>query len=62
MMPRESETKILFLFTPSAQMMSKQEIAAAPAPEQTTLISSIFLPVINKALSIAAATMIDVPC
>ena len=61
-MPRESETIMLFLLTPSAQMMSRQEMAAAPAPEQTTLISSIFLPVINKAFSIAAATMIEVPC
>ena len=61
-MPRESETIMLFLLTPSAQMMSRQEMAAAPAPEQTTLISSIFLPVINSALSIAAATMIEVPC
>ena len=62
MIPRESDTKILFLSTPSAQMISKQDIAAAPAPEQTTLISSIFLPVISKAFSIAAATMIEVPC
>ena len=43
-------------------MMSKQEIAAAPAPEQMILISSIFLFVMINALSIAAATMIDVPC
>ena len=61
-MPRESETKTLSLLTPKAQIIFKQEIAAAPAPEQTIFISSIFLPVSNKALSIAAATMIDVPC
>ncbi len=35
---------------------------AAPAPEKTTLISSIFLPMISSALSSAAPEMIAVPC
>ena len=41
---------------------SKQEIAAAPAPETTILISSIFLPVISSAFNNAADAIIAVPC
>jgi hypothetical protein len=53
---------IFSLFTPKAQSKSKQERAAAPAPEATILISSIFLFTSCNALSKAEPTMILVPC
>ncbi len=50
------------LFTPKAQSKSKQERAAAPAPEATILISSIFLLTICRAFNNAEPTIILVPC
>ena len=43
-------------------MMSRQAIAAAPAPEATSLIVSIGLPTSSRPLSSAAPEMIAVPC
>ena len=49
-------------FRPSATSMSRQAMPAAPAPAVASLTSSIFLPTTSSALSIAAPTMIAVPC
>ena len=43
-------------------MMSRQAVAAAPAPEDTSRISPIGLPTSSRPLSNAAPEMIAVPC
>ena len=48
--------------TPRPTSIFRQAIAAAPAPEQTSLMSSIFLPTSSSPLSSAAAAMMAVPC
>ena len=60
--PRESATMIFSFLAPSAQSRFKHERAAAPAPDATILISSIFLPLICNALRSAEPTIIEVPC
>ena len=50
------------LRAPNAQSKSKQESAAAPAPETMIFMSSIFLLTICKAFNSAEPTMILVPC
>ena len=52
----------LSVATPRSRYSFAQARPDAPAPENTTLVSSIFLPVIFSALSSAAAEMIAVPC
>ena len=48
--------------TPKALYNLVHEIAAAPAPETTILMSSIFLLASSKAFNNAAAEIIAVPC
>ena len=60
--PFESATKIFSRFAPMAHNKSKQESAAAPAPEQTILISPMFLLTIFSAFNKPAPTIIEVPC
>ena len=48
--------------TPSSTSRSRQAIAAAPAPEQTSLTSPMFLPTISSPLMTAAPATIAVPC
>ena len=50
------------VFTPRPTNTSRHAIAAAPAPEQTSLISPSSLPTIFTPFSTAAAEMIAVPC
>ena len=47
---------------PKALYILEQEIAAAPAPQTTTLTSSIFFSASSKAFKSAAAEIIAVPC
>ena len=60
MMPLLSH--MVMCLTPMFIRCLAMAMPAAPAPFITTLISSIFLPVIFRALSKPAATMIAVPC
>ena len=54
---------IIFCFLrPKALYILEQEIAAAPAPQTTTLTSSIFFSASSKAFKSAAAEIIAVPC
>jgi len=62
MTPLESQTVTFSALMPRSHHRLRQEIAAAPAPEQTTLTSPIALSTTLSALSIAAAEMIAVPC
>ncbi len=48
--------------TPSLTSRPRQASAAAPAPEVTSLTSSIFLPLTMSAFSTPAPTTIAVPC
>ena len=43
-------------------MMSRQAMAAAPAPDETSLIAPMSLPTSSSPLSSAAPEMIAVPC
>ena len=53
---------ILLEFKPKALYILVQDIAAAPAPQTTILISSIFLSAISNAFNNAAQEIIAVPC
>ncbi len=57
-----SQTVMFSRLAPSETRRLSEASAAAPAPEQTILTSPIVLPVSSSALTIAAETMIAVPC
>ena len=60
--PLESQTKMFSIFAPRLTIRSRQAMAAAPAPDTTSLTSPIVLPTSSSALSSAADEMIAVPC
>ena len=60
--PSTSETKIFSGFKPNDTSISRQAIPAAPAPLVASFTSEIFFPTTNRALRIAAPTIIAVPC
>ena len=47
---------------PFGEMEKEAEVPAAPAPEVTTLVSSIFFPTTFSALIMAAIVTTAVPC
>ena len=60
--PRESTSTTLAALKPSSTKKSTQAIAAAPAPDTTSLMSASALPASSEALSSPAPEMIAVPC